>query len=310
MSRERAGLILGFAAYGIWGLFPLYWPLLEPADAVEILAHRVVWSLVTVLVMLAALRHWSWLRALRRAPRTFVRLALAGLAIGVNWGTYIWAVNNAHVVEASLGYCVNPLTLVLLGVVVFQERLRRAQWAALGIGVAAVAVFSTGAGAPPWIALALAFSFSAYGLLKKQANVGTLEALTVETLVLLPVAAGYIAWLEATGRATVGHVSGWHTLLIASSGLVTAIPLLCFGAAATRIGLAQLGFLQYITPVTQLAIGVLGYGEPMPPYKAAGFLLIAVALTILAANGLRAGRRAPAPHRSAGDAEPVPAETN
>ncbi|KWX02784.1 EamA family transporter RarD [Carbonactinospora thermoautotrophica] len=306
MSRERTGLLFGIAAYGIWGLFPLYWPLLEPADAVEILAHRMVWALVTVLVMLAVLRHWSWLRTLRRTPGVLVRLALAGLTIGANWGTYIWAVNNAHVVEASLGYCVNPLTLVLLGVLVFRERLRRAQWAALGIGVVAVVIFSAGAGAPPWIALALAFTFSAYGLLKKQANTGTLEALTVETAVLLPVAAGYIAWLEATGRATVGHVSGWHTLLIASSGLVTAVPLLCFGAAATRIGLAQLGFLQYVTPVTQLAIGVLVYGEPMPPYKIVGFLLVAVALAVLATDGLRAARRVP--RRPAEDTEPLPAE--
>ncbi|MER5870374.1 EamA family transporter RarD [Streptomyces sp. NPDC002044] len=290
-TEQRTGLLSGFAAYGVWGLVPLFWPLLKPSGAVEILAHRMVWSLVVVGIGLLALRRWSWIRELLRQPRKLALTALAASVITVNWGLYIWSVNSGHVVEASLGYFINPLVIIAIGVLVLGERLRRAQWAAVGITVVAVLVLAIGAGRPPWISLALAFSFATYGLIKKKLGMGGLESLAAETAVLFLPALGYLLWLGAQGRSTFSAYGTGHTALLAATGLVTAIPLVCFGAAAIRVPLSTLGMLQYMAPVFQFLLGILYFHEAMPPERWAGFSLVWAALTLLTWDALRAARR-------------------
>jgi chloramphenicol-sensitive protein RarD len=291
MADTRRGFLLGVAAYAIWGLFPLYWPLLEPAGAVEILAHRVFWSLAVVVGLVFLTRRTGRLRAVLRSPRTRSVLTVAAVVIAVNWGTYIWAVNNDHVVEASLGYFINPLVTVLIGVVVLRERLRRAQWAALALAAVAVLALTVEYGHPPWVALLLAFSFGTYGLAKKTANVGAVESLTFETMVLTPVAVGYIAWLAASGGSSFGHHGAGHALLLAATGVVTVIPLICFGGAATRVSLTTIGLLQYITPTVQFILGVTVFSEPMPTMRWVGFALIWLALALFTGESLRHRRR-------------------
>ena len=289
MADERRGVAYGVACYFLWGLFPLYWPLLEPAGAVEIAAHRIVWSLVFVLGLLAIRRSWSWARPLLRDPASMVRMGLAAALIGGNWCIYIWGVNNEHVVETSLGYFINPVVTVMIGVLVLQERLRPLQWAAVGLGAIAVVVLTVDYGRPPWIALGLAFSFAAYGLLKKQvgARVGAVQSLTVETAVLFLPALGWLVLLESRGDGQLGHSGMGHGLLLASAGIATAVPLLFFAAAARRVPLSLLGMLQYLAPVLQFLTGVLLYREPMPASRLAGFALVWAALVVLSADGLR-----------------------
>lgn len=289
MSRHRLGLLLGAAAYVMWGLFPLYWPLVQPAAATEILAHRVVWSLLVVLLLLAA---WRRLARLGHIPRrAWGYLAFAAVLISVNWGTYIYGVNSDQVVETSLGYFIGPLVTVGMAVVLLGERLRPAQWAALALAGLAVVVLTVDYGRPPWIALTLAFSFATYGLLKKKADVGAAESLAVETSVLVAPALGYLLWLEAAGTGTFGHVSTTHSLLLAGAGLVTVLPLLAFSAAATRIPLSALGLLQYIGPTLQFGIGVFVYDEPMPPARLAGFVLVWTSLALFTAEAFAYRRR-------------------
>jgi chloramphenicol-sensitive protein RarD len=283
----RRGFLYGVAAYLLWGLFPLYWPLLEPAGAVEILAHRVAWSVLTMLVVVAASRRLPELRALFRRHRARNLLTVAAVLIAVNWGTYIYGVNNHRVVETSLGYFINPLVTVLMGVLVLRERLRRWQWAAVGIATVAVVGLAVEYGHLPWIALVLAFSFGTYGLAKKQADVDAVESLTFETLVLAPVALGYLFWLGASGDSHfTGHGAG-HVLLLASSGVVTALPLLCFGGAATRVPLTRLGLMQYLTPTIQFILGVTVLGESMSAARWIGFAVIWVALALFTADSMR-----------------------
>ncbi|MFI8827033.1 EamA family transporter RarD [Streptomyces sp. NPDC053431] len=288
---ERSGLIYGIAAYGIWGLFPLYWPLLQPAGAVEILAHRMVWSLVVVALALLALRRWAWVRELVRTPRRLALIALAAGLITVNWGVYIWAVNAGHVVESSLGYFINPLVSIALGVLVLKERLRPAQWAAVGIALAAVVVLAVGYGRLPWISLVLACSFGTYGLVKKKVNIGGLESLAAETAVQFLPAMGYLVWLGTQGESTFTSGGGGHAALLATTGVITAVPLVCFGAAAIRVPLSTLGLLQYLAPVFQFLLGVLYFHESMPPERWAGFSLVWLALSVLTWDGLRTARR-------------------
>ncbi|GAA0303905.1 EamA family transporter RarD [Streptomyces polychromogenes] len=299
-NEQRTGLLYGFGAYGMWGLVPLFWPLLMPSGAVEILAHRMVWSLAVVAVALLALRRWSWMAELVRQPRKLGLTALAATVISLNWGLYIWSVNNGHVVEASLGYFINPLVTIALGVLVLGERLRRAQWAAVGVCVAAVVVLAVGYGRPPWISLALACSFATYGLIKKKLDMGGLESLTAETALLFPPALGYLLWLGVEGRSTFTSQGLGHSALLASTGLVTAIPLICFGAAAIRVPLSTLGLLQYLAPVFQFALGVLYFHEAMPPERWAGFGLVWVALLVLTWDALRTSRRSRARLAGAG----------
>ncbi|MFI1282897.1 EamA family transporter RarD [Streptomyces sp. NPDC020858] len=290
-NEQRTGLLYGFGAYGMWGLVPLFWPLLKPSGAVEILAHRMVWSLAVVGLALLALRRWGWIRELARQPRKLGLTTLAALIISVNWGLYIWAVNNGHVVEASLGYFINPLVSIAIGVLVLGERLRRVQWVAVGLSFGAVLVLAIGYGRPPWISLILAFSFATYGLIKKKLNMGGLESLTAETAVLFLPALGYVLWLSAQGQSTFATHGVGHSLLLAATGLVTAIPLVFFGMAAIRVPLSTLGLLQYMAPVFQFGLGVLYFHEAMPPERWAGFSLVWAALALLTWEALRTARR-------------------
>lgn len=282
---NRSGLALGAAAYVMWGLFPLYWPLIDAAAPVEILAHRIAWSLLVLVALLAVRGRLGGLA--RLSGRTLRYLAGAAVLIAVNWGTYIYGVNSGQVVETSLGYFIGPLVTVVVAVVVLGERLRPAQWAALSLAVVAVVVLTVGYGRLPWIALTLAFSFAVYGLLKKKADTGAAESLTVETLVLIIPAISYLWWLDAAGDGTFGRLSTTHSLLLAGAGVVTVLPLLAFSAAATRIPLSTLGLLQYIGPSLQFVIGVLVYDEPMPPARLAGFVMVWVSLALFTAEGLR-----------------------
>ena len=304
MTDERRGVLFGIAAYSMWGLFPLYFPLLEPAGAVEIVAHRIVWSLVAILGILAFTVGFDSIRAVLRDRRRVGLLALAAALVGVNWAIYIYAVNSEHVIEAALGYFINPLVSVAFGLLVFRERLRPWQTAAIGLGTIAVIVLTLDYGRLPWIALTLAVTFGSYGLVKKIANVGAAESLGIETLVLLTPALGYLIALELSGSGTFGHESAGHTLLLAAAGPVTAAPLLFFSGAVTRIPLSLMGLLQYITPVLQFLVGLLVFGEDMPPTRWIGFGLVWLALAILSVDGLRAARRS----RSTATAEPVLAE--
>jgi chloramphenicol-sensitive protein RarD len=278
--ESRRGLLFGLGAYGIWGAFPLYFPLLEPGGAVEILAHRIVWSALVMAVLVVVLRRRAALRGLLRDRRTTLLLVLAAATITSNWGTYIYGVNSERVVETSLGYFINPLVTVLMGVVILGERLRGVQWAALGIGFVAVAVLTWDYGRPPWIALVLAFSFGTYGLAKKTAGVGAIESLAFETAVIAPFALAFLAWLGTTGDAHFTSEGVGHVLLLMSAGVVTAIPLLLFGGAATRITMTSLGLLQYLAPVLQFALGITLLGEQMPPGRWIGFALVWLALSV------------------------------
>jgi chloramphenicol-sensitive protein RarD len=284
-------VLLGLTAWTMWGFFPLYWPLLEPSGAVEILAHRIFWSLIVMLGVVVALRKWDSLRATVSQRRTRWLLVAAAALITVNWGTYIWGVNNHHVVETSLGYFINPLVSVLIGVVVLGERLRRLQWAALALAAVAVLALTVEYGHPPWVALILAFSFGSYGLAKKKANTGAVESLVVETLVVSPLALGYIVFLTATGASTFGSNGGRHVALLVGTGVVTVLPLLAFGGAATRIPLSTLGLMQYVTPTVQFLLGIMFFHEPMPAMRWVGFALIWLSLVLFTAESLRHRRR-------------------
>ncbi|MFD8561569.1 EamA family transporter RarD [Streptosporangium canum] len=292
MPESRRGALYGIAAYTMWGLFPLYWPLLKPAGALEILAHRIAWSLVAVVAILAVRRHWSWFRELMRTPKKVGLLALAAAIVTVNWGVYIYAVNTGHVVESALGYFINPLVSVLFGVFLLKERLRPWQWGAVGLGTLAVVVLTLDYGRLPWIALVLAVSFGTYGLVKKIAQVSAAESLTIETLVLLLPALGYLVYLQGQGGATFGSLGAGHALLLAGGGVITAIPLLCFTSAAIRIPLTTIGLLQYIAPVLQFLVGVFVVHEVMPPSRWAGFAIVWLALSVFTWDSLRAARAA------------------
>ncbi|MCX4737384.1 EamA family transporter RarD [Streptomyces antibioticus] len=305
-NEGRTGLLNGFAAYGMWGLVPLFWPLLKPAGSVEILAHRMVWSLVFVAAALLFVRRWAWAGELLRQPRRLGLVVIAAAVITVNWGVYIWAVNSGHVVEASLGYFINPLVTIAMGVLLLKERLRPVQWAAVGVGAAAVLVLTIGYGRPPWISLCLAFSFAVYGLVKKKVNLGGVESLTAETAVQFLPALVYLLWLSGRGDSTFAAEGTGHALLLASTGVVTALPLVCFGAAAIRVPLSTLGLLQYLAPVFQFLLGVLYFGEEMPVERWAGFALVWLALALLTADAWRASLR---PRRPLGVTAPATVES-
>ncbi len=289
MNEERRGIAFGLSAYTMWGLFPLFFPLLKPATAVEVLAHRVVWSLLVVLVLLKVTKGIAAVRAVDRTQAR--RLSLAAVLLAANWGVYIYGVNSGQVVETSLGYFINPLVSVALGVVVLGERLRPLQKVAVLAAGIAVLVLTIANGRPPLIALTLAFSFGFYGLLKKQANVGALASLAVETAVLVPVAVGYLVLLGLTSDLTFVSEGPGHALLLASAGVVTAIPLLAFGAAATRVPLSMLGVLQYLAPTLQLVVGVLIQGESFDGVRMLGFGLVWLALAVFSYDLLAQRKR-------------------
>jgi chloramphenicol-sensitive protein RarD len=291
VKEPRSGLLMGAAAYFLWGLVPLFWPLLAPASSAEALAHRFVWSMVLVLLLLVVTRRLGHFRAIWTDARRVGLLAVASVVIALNWGGFIWGVTHGHVIETSLGYFINPLVTVMLGVFVLGESLRRWQWAAVGVGAVAVAVLTWDYGRPPWIALLLAGSFATYGFLKKQARLGALESLGAETMLLTPVALAFLLWLEATGSGTFGHAGAENAALLVSTGLVTAIPLLLFGGAATRLSLTTLGILQYLGPALQFVFGLTIFHEPMSGAAWIGFVLVWLALAIFTFDGIHGHRR-------------------
>jgi chloramphenicol-sensitive protein RarD len=294
-TPAASGLLYGLSAYVLWGLFPLFWPLLEPANPLEILACRIVFCFVVIAVLLAARHELAGMRRLDRG--TVLRLCAAGIAVAINWGVYVWGVNNGHVIETSLGYFITPLVTIALGVVILHERLRAVQWTAVGLGVVAVVVLSVDYGRPPWIALALACSFGTYGFLKKGVRASPPEGLLIEGAVTSVPALIILAALALAGQATfVGHAAGaGHILLLIAAGPVTAVPLLFFAGAATRLPLSTMGLLQYVTPVMQFAIGVLILRESTSFALLCGFSLVWIALAILGFDGVRHRQRTPAP---------------
>ncbi|KPL90914.1 EamA family transporter RarD [Herpetosiphon geysericola] len=276
----KRGILYAAGAYACWGFFPLYWKLLSSVPALEILAHRMAWSLVFVgFLVLVRGQIGQFLQVLRNR-RTVLIYATSALLLGINWYVYIWAVNANHVVESSLGYFINPLVNVGLGMLFLGERVRR--WQALAIGLAAIGVvyLSVALGVLPWIALALAFSFGFYGLIRKTAALDSLQGLALETVVFFGPAAAYLLWLETQGTAAFGHQSWTVTLLLAGAGVVTAIPLLLFAAGARQIPMTTLGLLQYINPTMQFSLGVLLYHEPISGAKLLGFAIIWIALAL------------------------------
>jgi len=300
VTELKRGYLFGIAAYGLWGFFPLYIRVLRPASPVEILAHRVVWSVAFVALLLTMIRKWRFMRQLARRPGALAGICLAAVLIAVNWGMYIFGINSERVVETALGYFIGPLVMVLAGVVVLHERLSPAQWTAVGIGTLAVVVLTVDYGRPPYIALTLAASFGVYSLVKKRLGLPAAEGLLVESAVLALPALAYLVWLTASGDSTFGQGVG-HTVLLVVAGAATATPLLLFAGAANRIPMTGVGLLQYIAPILQLGCGVLIFHEPMPPARIAGFALVWVALIIFTIDGLRTNRR----RASAGDREPA-----
>ena len=285
-TRRRRGIIYGLAAYGLWGAAPLFWPLVKRASAVELLAHRVIWSLIICAILLLTVvpRGW-WARIGTR--RNVVMLTVAAAVVSVSWGTYIWAVNHGHVVETALGYYINPIFSILVGVIFLRERMQPVQWMCVGLAAAAVVVLTIDYGRLPWIALVLAVSFGLYGVIKKQLNAGAVESLTVESAVLTPLALGYLIFLQTRGQLTFGHLGWAHSLLLAATGLVTVVPLLFFASAATRLPLSTLGLLQYLAPTLQFLLGVLYFRETMSAGRWIGFTLVWLALVILSGSSLR-----------------------
>jgi chloramphenicol-sensitive protein RarD len=290
-AELRTGVVYGLAAYVLWGLFPLFFPLLEPAGAIEILAHRIVWSLAAFALVLAVARNFRGLAAIFRNRRRALLLAAAAILIAVNWGTFIYAVNSEHVIEGSLGYFINPLVSVAFGVLVFRERLRGRQMVALGLGACAVVVLTVDYGRLPWVALTLALSFGTYGLVKKLAAAGAAESLAFETLVLMLPALAYIVAIQVAGSGSFGHHAPGHALLLVASGPVTALPLLFFSASVTRVPLTVVGMLQYITPTLQFLVGLLINGEAMPASRWIGFALVWLALAVLTADMFQSAQR-------------------
>lgn len=293
-SRERAlGGVYAFAAYLLWGFLPLYFLLLAPMGPFEVVGWRILLSLVFCAVLLTVLRTWGKLVAILRTPRLVLWTIIAGVLIYVNWQVFLIGTLTGHVIEGSLGYFINPIVTVLLGVLVLGERLRPAQWAAIGISVIAVAVIIVGYGSVPWIALTLAASFGAYGLVKKQIgpSVDAVSGLTLESLWLTPIAIVQLVVVSVTGGLVIGTVSGGHTALVLLAGVATATPLLFFAAGTRRTSLTVIGLLQFVAPIMQFLTGVFIAEEPMPLERWIGFSLVWVALVVLMADSVRAARR-------------------
>jgi chloramphenicol-sensitive protein RarD len=291
VNQLRLGYLYGLGAYVLWGFIPVYFKLLRPSGPMEILAHRIIWSCLFMVIMLTAIRRWSKIRALLRRPATVAGITVAAVLIGLNWGTYIWAVNVDRVVETALGYFINPLVVIVLGVVVLGERLRSGQWVAVAIGAVAVIMLAVDYRQPPWVALILAVSFGFYGLTKKRLKLPAADGLLVESAVLAVPALITLGFLASAGSVTSGRLGLEHTLLLAASGAITAVPLLFFAGAANRIPLVSIGMLQYIAPTIQFILGVYAFHEPMPMARWLGFGLVWLALAVFTWDGLRQARR-------------------
>ena len=291
MTTTNKGFITTAAAFAMWGLFPLYFHSLREVSPFQVIAHRIVWSCLFVLIWMAMRGELSTLRATLANRSVLWRLAVTATLITNNWAVYVWAVMNGHVVEGSLGYFINPLVNVLLGVALLSERLTRAQWTAVALAAIGVAYLTIVAGSPPWIALALAFSFGFYGLIRKVVKVESLPGLAVETLLLLPFAVGYLFWCESAGSGALGHAGPAVAALLIGSGPLTAIALFLFAYGARRLPYSTVGVLQYIAPTLQFACGVFAFHEPFARTRAIGFALIWAALLIYAGEGLWLSRR-------------------
>ena len=289
MSKNKLGLLFGVSAYSLWGAFPLYWPLLEPANPLEIVSHRAVWTLVFCFIVLAATKALKSTLVTLKRPTVAIKLFLSSLLISINWLVYIWATNNEHVVEASLGYYINPLIIIGFGVIFLKEKMRPLQWAAVSIATLGVLVLTFDYGRLPWIALALAVSWGSYGLIKKQLGLGALEGLAIETFISSFFYLAYLIYIGNQGTGQFGQ--GWGlTALLISAGAVTAIPLLLFNGSTNRLPFTTIGLLQYITPTLQFSIGVWVLNEDMPTARWIGFLIIWAALVALAIDLIRSSR--------------------
>ena len=289
MSKNKHGLLFGISAYVLWGAFPLYWPLLEPANPLEIVSHRAVWTLVFCFIVLAATKALKSTLATLKRPKIAAKLFLTSLLISINWLVYIWATNNGHVVEASLGYYINPLIIIGFGVILLKEKMRPLQWIAVAIASIGVLVLTIDYGRLPWVAFALAISWGSYGLIKKQLGLGALEGLAIETFISGFFYLGYLIYIGNQGTGQFGHHIGL-TLLLMSAGAITAIPLLLFNGSATRLPFTTIGLLQYITPTLQFSVGVWIRHEDMPTARWIGFLIIWLALTTLALDLIKSSR--------------------
>ncbi|MBD8544372.1 MAG: EamA family transporter RarD [Oxalobacteraceae bacterium] len=288
----RSGIIYAALAFFCWGLFPIYFHALGEVPPLQILAHRMLWSLAFLLILLLLRRDWKWLQVVRQ-PRVFFSFVLSALLLSANWLVYIWSVMNHHVIEASLGYFINPLVNIVLGYLILKERMRPLQWAAIGVAALGVAWLTWQAGTVPWIALFLALSFGGYGLLRKTAALGPLEGLSFETIVLFPLAAGYVIWLTVHGQNVfINTASDTTRWLLIMAGPLTAIPLLLFATGARKIPLSILGLLQYLSPTLQFLLGVWLFKEAFSADRLVGFVLIWSALALFAGEGLL--RRQPA----------------
>lgn len=296
-------MIYGVMAYLLWGLMPAFFPLLLPAGPIEILAHRIVWAAVIMVGVVTVRRGWGELR--HAGARTWLRMAVAGVLIAANWLIYIIAVNSGHVNEAALGYFINPLLSVLLGVIFFRERLRPLQGTAVAIAAVAVVFLTFLGGQPPLMALSLALTFGIYGLLKKKVNVSASGSLTAETLVLLPIALGYLVWLESSGPGTFFSEGPSHVVLMISSGLITAVPLLLFGMGARLMALSTVGMLQYLTPTMQMLWAVFVVNEAIEQERWIGFVIIWIAVAIFLADLLLQRRIRHREFRQRGQIGPV-----
>ncbi|NHZ34707.1 EamA family transporter RarD [Massilia rubra] len=283
----RTGILSAALAFLCWGLFPLYFHAIKEVPPAQIMGHRVLWSLLFLVIVLTIRQQWKWLGELRRQPRVVASFALSALLLSLNWLLYIWAVNSGHVIEASLGYFINPLFNVMLGFLILKERLRVVQWLAIALATCGVLWLTWQAGRMPWIALALAASFGGYGLLRKTASLGALEGLSFETMLLFPFALGFVIWLTMTGdNAFLNTPSNTTRWLLIASGPITAIPLLLFASGARKIPLSVLGLLQYIGPTIQLSLGIFLFHEAFTQERMIGFAIIWSALALYAAEGL------------------------
>lgn len=286
------GVVLALTAYLLWGAFPLYFKAVQSIPPADMLAHRVLWSAVFVWALLAAQRRWQWIERVFADPRVLATFALSAVMVSLNWGVYIYAVSSGNIVDASLGYFINPLMSVMLGAMLLRERMRPVQWFAIACATVGVAWLTWTAGRLPWIGLVIAVSFTIYGLLRKTAPLGSMEGLMLETVLIAPVAIGYLAWFTEYAAADTPHAPLTMVLLVAASGPVTAMPLLLFGAAARKIPLSVLGVIQYIAPSVQFVLALFYFREPFDPHKAIGYLAIWTGLAVFTAEALwRASRR-------------------
>ncbi len=289
------GIVFATSAYVFWGLFPLYFMQVADVPSLEVVLHRTVWAMVFILVILSVLKRWAWVGALRQQPRVLGAFALSALLLSTNWLVYVWAVQNGHVLDASLGYFMLPLINVALGLVFLNERPRRGQWLAVGVAGAGVLWLALQTAHVPWVALVLALSFGFYGLLRKVAVLGALEGLALETMMMAPIAAvilGFWTW-QGQGVLAKGHVADLGWLLLA--GPLTAIPLLLFAAGARRIPMTTMGILQYISPTLQFGLGIWAFNEPLQPARLFGFALIWIALVIYTVESWWVRQRVVAP---------------